>query len=92
MDGATRTSGKAVAAFLAAELSVVCGVMVLVSTSDLFLLGIVLFAVLAFLLGVWSWVEILRASHPLGGKGLAGLGMTIPLVGLILGFLLLPAT
>ena len=87
-----RTSGKAVAAFLAGLLSVACGFLAIARRSDLFLVGVVLSSGLAIVLGVRSWVEVGRNPGSLRGKAFAGWGATIPLVGLALGFLLVPAT
>jgi hypothetical protein len=88
----TRTSGKAVAAFLAGISSVACGVFALASASDLFLVGIPLFMLLALVLGWRAWIEVGRSAGALSGKALAGWGTAIPVVGVGLGFLLLPAT
>ncbi len=90
MGTTTRTSGKAMAAFYAGLLSAACGLLALASRSDLFLLGVVLSAALAFALGVRSWVEIHRAAGALEGKSLAGWGMGIPAGGFALAFLVLP--
>lgn len=92
METAAPTSGKAVAAFLAGVTSVVCGVLTLATRSDWFLVGIILFWLLAIVLGVRSRAEIRRADDQLNGKTLAGWGMGVPAVGFALGFLLLPAT
>ena len=56
------------------------------------LLGILFFGILAFVLGISSRMQIKRAEGKLWGAALAGWGMGISVVGLGLGFLLLPAT
>src|SRR5687768_4824835 len=86
----TPVSGKA-AACLAGLLSVACGLLALASRSDLFLVGVVLFSVLALVLGAWRWLEIKRASGGLRGQAFVAWGIGIPAGGLALGFLLLPA-
>jgi hypothetical protein len=90
MGTTTRTSGKAVASFLAGVLSLACGVFALTTESDLFLAGIVLFLALAVGLGCWAWIEDGRSSGMLTGRSLAGWGIALPVVGCGLGFLLLP--
>jgi len=87
----SRTSRKAVAAFVSGLLSVACGLLAVLSEHDLFLGGIVLFVVAALLLGWRGIVEVGRAPATLTGKGLAAWGMALPPAGLALGFLLLPA-
>ena len=91
MRPAIRTSRTAVAAFLSALLSVACGVLVLASDFDLFLAGVVLFAVLAIVLGIIAWIQVKRASDRLRGKALAGWAIGLPAGGVALGFLLVPA-
>jgi hypothetical protein len=88
----TRTSRKAVAAFVAGLSAVACGLLALLTTSDLFLAGVAASCVLAVLLGWRAWVEVGRSPGTLTGKALAGWGMAVPVAGLVLGFLLLPAT
>lgn len=92
METANPTSNKAAATFLAGLLAVACGVLALTSRSDLFLAGILLFWLLAILLGVRTRGEIRRADGRLEGSALALGGMCLPAVGFVLGFLLLPAT
>ncbi len=87
-----RTSVKAVGALLAGVVSVGCGLLALASASDLFLVGIPFFMLLALVLGWRAWVEVARSGGAVSGKALAGWGMAIPFVGVGLGFLLLPAT
>jgi len=88
----TRSSGKAVGAFFMGLLSVACGFLALVSESDVLLLGVVLFWVLALVLGICGLREIKRSVGGLCGKGFAAWGIGIAPTGLVLGFLLLPAT
>ena len=92
MGAASRTSLQAIASLLMGLLSIACGFLALASQSDLFLLGVVLFWLLAILFGLRSWVAVRRSSGGLRGKGLAGWGMGAPLIGFGLGFLLLPVT
>jgi hypothetical protein len=92
MEKAVPTSGKAMVAFAAGLLSVLCGIIALVGSSDLFLAGVPLFWLLALVLGVWGLAGIRRAAGGLGGSGLACGGIGLPVAGFTLGFLLLPAT
>ena len=92
MSPTVRTSGKAVSTLFAGLLSVACGILAVASRYDFFLVGVVVFWLLAFVLGVWSWIEIKRSSGGLRGKGLAGWGMGAPVAGFALGFFLMPVT
>src|SRR5260370_37616995 len=91
MTPALQTSSKAVAAFALGLSALGSGFLALVSGSDLFLLGIPAFTVLAIVFGIFGRREVNRAPDRWQGKGLAGWGMGIPMGGLGLGFLLLPA-
>ena len=91
MDTTTGTSSKAMAGFLAGVLSLACGVLVLITQSDWFLVGIVVFLALAVVLGWRAWVEDGPSSGILTGRSLAGWGMALPIAGCGLGFILLPA-
>jgi hypothetical protein len=91
MSPAIRTSRTVVAAFLSGLLAFACGVLAVASESDVFLLGVVLFAVLAVVLGIFGWVRVWRAPDRLRGKALAGWCVGLPVGAVALGFLLLPA-
>ncbi len=86
------TSYKSVAAFLSALLAIGCGVFSLLIQSDLFLIGILVFFVLANGLGIWGLVEVNLSDGILTGKPFAISGIALPYVGFALGFLLLPVT
>lgn len=88
----TRTSTTAVLALIAGVASLCCGILVLASKSDSYLIGIVLSGALALVLGVYSRIKIWRSNGRLRGKGFATWGMGMPLGGFALGFLLLPGT
>jgi hypothetical protein len=90
MSPATRTNRKAEAAFVSGVLAVACGVLTLTTNSDLFLVGIVLFAFLAVVLGIVGLLQIKADPEHLRGKGLAGWGIGLPIGAFGLGFLLLP--
>src|SRR5690242_8520247 len=92
MVNSSRISIAAASAFLSGILAVVCGILVLGTQSDGFLLGIVGFSLLALVLGTWGLIRIRWARGALRGKAFAGWGMGIPVCGFGLGFLLLPAT
>jgi hypothetical protein len=86
-----QTSGNAATAFFSSLLAVACGVLTVTTNSDLFLIGIVLFAFLAVVLGIVGLVEIKCDPEHLRGKGLAGWGIGLTVGAFGLGFLLLPA-
>lgn len=88
---AMRRSGKAVAALVAGVLGVVSGFAAIASQTDLFLLGVPFFWLVAIALGIVSHIEIGRDPSGLSGRAFATWGMIVPLVGFGLGFLLLPA-
>ncbi len=92
MDTSNRVSLAAVLALVAGILAVVCGIMALASNSDWYLAGIGLWLLLSIVFGVYSWVRINRSEGRLQGKGVAFLGMGLPVGGFALGFLLLPQT
>jgi hypothetical protein len=92
MDAAIRTSGAAAAALLMGVLSLACGLLAVATRFDLFLIGVVVFGILTFVLGIRGWRAVNRAPAALRGKALAVWGMLIPAGGFALGFLLLPAT
>ncbi len=85
-----RTSKTAVGTFVAGLLCLASGFLALATSSDLFLLGILAFGVLAFVLGITARAQVTRAGGSLRGGALAAWGMLIPAVGVGLGFLLLP--
>ncbi len=91
MTSPVQTSHKAIAAFTLGLLALGSGFLALVSSSDFFLLGVPVFAVLAIVFGIMGRREVKRAPGRLQGKALAGWGMGIPVGGCCLGFLLLPA-
>jgi hypothetical protein len=87
-----RTSRLAVTAFCSGLGALVCGFLALVSDADFFLLGLAtgfFLAVACAMAGLWA---IRRSDGILAGKGLAKWGIGLPVGGLVLGFLLLPAT
>ena len=86
-----RTSPKAAAALLFGLLSLGCGLLVLLGAPDFLLLGVPLFFGLAIPTGVLGGREVKRSHGQLRGKALAGWGIGLPVGGVCLGFLLLPA-
>ena len=93
MGTARRTYRTATLALVLGMASVACGALALIAESGLFLIGAVLFWLLAVVLGIWSWIAIGRAGGNLRGRALAGWGMAVPTVGgFVLGFGLLPVT
>ena len=73
-------------------MSLACGVLALFGSEDRLLAGVPLFWLLALILGIGALADIKRAAGGLGGSGLAGGGMGVPVAGFAIGFLLLPAT
>jgi uncharacterized membrane protein HdeD (DUF308 family) len=92
MDAAIRTSSAAATAFLMGALSLICGIFAVVTRFDLFLIGVVVFGILTFVLGIRGWIAVRRSPAALRGKALAFWGMLIPIGGFALGFMLLPVT
>ncbi len=92
MGAPIRTSLAAAAALLTGMASLACGLLALVTQFDQFLIGVVVFGVLTFVLGIYGWVAVKRSPAAIRGRALAGWGMVIPTGGFALGFLLLPAT
>lgn len=92
MGAPIRTSRAAAAALVTGVSSLACGTLAVVTRFDQFLIGVVVFGVLTFVLGIYGWIAVKRSPAALRGKALAGWGMAIPTGGFALGFLLLPAT
>jgi uncharacterized membrane protein HdeD (DUF308 family) len=92
MGASVRTSRAATAAFVMGVLSLLCGVLAVATRFDLFLIGVVVFGILTFVLGIRGWMAVKRSPAALHGKALAVWGMLIPVGGFALGFLLLPVT
>jgi hypothetical protein len=87
----SQMSKGAVAAFLSGILSLSSGFLAQVTDDDFFLIGIPVFFLLALILGIKGRRAIARNPGQLRGKALAGWGMGLPVGGICLGFLLLPA-
>jgi len=92
METAIRTSRMAAAALFMGVLSLACGVLAVATRFDLFLIGVVVFGILTFVLGIRGWIAVKRSPATLRGKALAVWGMLIPIGGFALGFGLLPVT
>ncbi|HBI46555.1 MAG TPA: hypothetical protein DDY78_27430 [Planctomycetales bacterium] len=92
MDAPIRTSWAAATALVTGVLSLACGVLAVVTRFDLFLIGVVVFGILTFALGIRGWMAVKRSPAVLRGKALAVWGMLIPVGGFALGFGLLPVT
>jgi hypothetical protein len=86
----TRTSRKATAAFVLGLVSLGAGLLAIVSRTDLFLLGL-LGGPLAIVFGVLGLREARRSSGLLTGQALAKWGIGLPIGGLCLGLVFLPA-
>jgi hypothetical protein len=92
MDTSSRVSLAAVLALIAGIFAVVFGIMALASNSDWYLAGIALSLLISFVSGIYGCVTISGSEGRLQGKGVALLGMGLPVGGFVLGFLLLPQT
>jgi uncharacterized membrane protein HdeD (DUF308 family) len=92
MGAVIRTSSAAAAAFIMGVLSLLCGVLAVATRFDQFLIGVVVFGILTFVLGIRGWMAVKRSPAALRGKALAFWGMLILIGGFALGFMLLPVT
>jgi hypothetical protein len=92
MDPQRQTSPKAALAFAFGLLSLGSGLMALLARSDLFRLGVPVGLVLALTFGILGLREVRGSSGRFTGRALAGWGIGLPVGGMSLGFLLLPAT
>jgi hypothetical protein len=92
MSHPVRTSSAAASSLLCALASIACGILVILTQFDFLLFGIAGFGVLAIGLGIRGIRQVRRNPGQLTGAALAKWGIGLPLAGLVLGFVLLPAT
>ena len=86
-----RTSGKASAAFVLGLVSLASGFLAIIVGTDLALLGL-LGGPLAILFGILALRDMGRSSGQVTARTLAKWGIGLPIGGLGLGLVLLPAT
>jgi len=72
--------------------SVASGILTVLSEFDSFLLGVVAFGVMAIGFGIYGIRQVCRNPSEFRGAALAAWGIGLPLAGLFLGFVVLPAT
>ena len=88
----TRTSYQAIIGFLCGLISTASGFLAIVAGTDAYLLAVLAFGALAFAFGILGRRAVQKSPERLSGAGLAAWGMAMPIVAVVLGFLLLPAT
>jgi hypothetical protein len=87
-----RTSGKATASLILGFLSFGSGVLAVVLDFYPLVLGVVVFFLLAVVFGLLGWRDIKRSGGQLGVPSWAGWGIGTSVAGILLGFLVFPAT
>jgi hypothetical protein len=86
------TSRKAMVAFLLGVTAIACGFLAIAGQSDLLLLGVAGCGISALSLGIVALQDVRRNPGALRGAPLAAWGIGLPVAGIGIGFILLPAT